>query len=65
MSYELHKLLTTREVAAWLGCSESFLEQARCRNASMIEFVKVGKSVKYSREAVQRYIDANTIGANI
>lgn len=59
------RLLTQREVADWLGCSESFLEQARCRNPGMIPFCKIGKSVRYSRQAVQQYIQANTVGAGV
>jgi len=65
MSIELHKLLTQKEVATLLVCSESFLEQARCRKPEMIPFIKIGKSVRYSREALQRFIDSNTIGAGI
>lgn len=59
------RLLTQREVEEWLGCSASFLEQARCRNPSLIAYIKVGKAVRYSRQAVQHYIDSQTVGAGI
>lgn len=31
MAEQIDRLLNQKEVAAWLGCSEAFLEQARFR----------------------------------
>ena len=50
------KLLTTNEAAAFLGCSPKTLEADRCRRRWNIPYLKVGKAVRYDRDAVLRWL---------
>jgi predicted DNA-binding transcriptional regulator AlpA len=48
-------LLSTRQVADWLGLSEQWLEIGRCRGYGPT-FVKIGRRVRYRREDVLRFL---------
>lgn len=54
MDNHLSNLLTTRQAAAYLGVSLSFLEKDRVQGAR-IPFVRIGhrKGVRYSEAALQ------------
>jgi len=64
MTEQMDRLLSQKAVAAWLGCSEAWLEQARFRKTG-IPVVRIGRACRYKTSDVQRYIDANTVGAGI
>ncbi len=64
MAEQIDRLLNQKEVAAWLGCSEAFLEQARFRKTG-IPVVRIGRNCRYKVSDVQRYIDQHTVGAGI
>ena len=59
MAEKFDRLLNQKEVAAWLGCSEALLEQARFRRTG-IPVVRIGRACRYKTSDVQRYIDQNT-----
>ena len=52
-------LLTTREAAAWLHCSERKLERHRLHGDGPT-YVKMGGSVRYSAAALDAWLAANT-----
>jgi hypothetical protein len=52
-------LLSDLQAAKTLGCSPSFLRKARI-NGGGPDFVKVGSLVRYSPEALMRFIEAHT-----
>jgi len=52
-------LLTSREVARRLSCSERKVERFR-ETGGGPPFVKFGASVRYPAEALARWIEANT-----
>lgn len=57
--------LRTSEVADFLGCSEQFLKQCR-RKGTGPEFTKLsGDLVRYPREALLAWIDANTFSRDV
>ena len=49
-------LLDTTETAALLRCSPKTLEVDRCRRRWRVPFLKLGRSVKYDRAAVLRWL---------
>jgi hypothetical protein len=49
-------LLSTIQLAAWLGVSHQFLEIARHRGSGGPPFVKIGKTVRYQRGAVRKWL---------
>lgn len=49
-------LLTTKEAAALLRCAPLTLEIDRCRRRWGVPFLKVGRSVRYDRAAVLRWL---------
>lgn len=54
----LDKLLTTEEVAEWLGIRKCTLEKARStRIGDFPPFIKVGRSIRYRRGDVERWLD--------
>lgn len=54
------QLLNTAEAARLLGVSKAFLERDRWAGAR-IPFVRVGaRAVRYRREVLERYIEAQT-----
>ena len=54
----MQKLLTTAEVAGFLGCSKSWLNQARW-NGRGPHFVKIGHKVGYRPEDIESWLEQN------
>lgn len=54
------KLLTTEEVAAWLGIKKCTLEKARSmRMGNFPPFIRMGRVIRYQRAAVQAWLQDN------
>lgn len=52
------QLLTTDDVATWLGIRRCTLEKARStRMGDFPPFIKVGRSIRYRRGDVERWLD--------
>lgn len=58
-------LLTSEETAIWLGLKNKHtLEIWRStKRYPELEYIKVGRLVRYKREAVERFLDSRTISA--
>ncbi len=56
-------LLTSEETAKWLGLKNKHtLEIWRSvKRYPELEYIKVGRLVRYKREAVERFLDSRTI----
>lgn len=52
-------LLTQKQVAELIGMSEAWLEQCRFRRTG-INYIKVGRSVRYRYVDVQAWLEAQT-----
>ena len=50
------QLLTTKQTAELLGVSPGSLAVDRCRARWRIPYLKVGKAVRYDRDAVLRWL---------
>jgi excisionase family DNA binding protein len=62
---DAEKLLTTEEVAIWLGIKKCTLEKARStRVGDLPPFIRVGRTVRYSREAVSAWLAAHTFNVD-
>ncbi len=55
-------LLTPPEAAAYIGVSENTLSVWRCVGRYNIQFVKVGRLVKYRKSALDAFLDRRTQG---
>lgn len=55
-------LLTPSEAAAYIGVTENTLSVWRCVGRYNIQFVKVGRLVKYRKSALDAFLDRRTIG---
>ena len=55
-------LLTPPEAAAYIGVTENTLSVWRCVGRYNIQFVKVGRLVKYRKSALDAFLDRRTIG---
>ena len=55
-------LLTPAEAAAYIGVTENTLSVWRCVGRYNIQFVKVGRLVKYRKSALDAFLDRRTIG---
>ena len=52
-----HKLYSTKEAAAYLGVSESFLQHDRMKDTPKIRFIKMGyKLVRYRKSVLDEYL---------
>ncbi len=58
------QLLTQAQAAQWLGMSSAWFEQNRFRGTGL-PYIKIGRSVRYSRLAIQEWLLAQTVGAGI
>jgi len=52
-------LLTTKEAAEHLRCSESYLAKERGKGTGP-EFITLGRSIRYRRSSLEAYTDART-----
>lgn len=59
-----HNLLSNQEAAAYLGVSPNTLEVWRCTKRYDLPYIKVGRIVKYKREALDKFLESRTIGAD-
>ena len=59
----LAQLLTPAEVAAMLGIKEQTLTAWRCRGSQELEYIRVGRCIRYRPEAVEAYLQKQTVGA--
>lgn len=64
MAEQFDRLLSQKEVAAWLGCSESLLEMNRFKKTG-IQYCKIGRRCVYKTSDVQKYIDDHMVGTGI
>lgn len=55
-------LFTPAEAAAYIGVTENTLSVWRCVGRYNIQFVKVGRLVKYRKSALDAFLDRRTIG---
>lgn len=55
-------LLTPPEAAVYLGVTENTLSVWRCVGRYNIQFVKVGRLVKYRKSALDAFLDRRTYG---
>ncbi len=55
-------LLTPGEAAAYIGVTENTLSVWRCVGRYNIQFVKVGRLVKYRKSALDAFLDRRTVG---
>jgi len=59
---ELPELMTPEETAEWLGMSVESLSQNRyLRDSKTIPYIKVGKRVRYIKDDVLAYVNANRV----
>jgi excisionase family DNA binding protein len=54
-------LLTPSEAAAYLGVTENTLSVWRCVGRYDIQFVKVGRLVKYRKSALDAFLQRRTV----
>ena len=59
----LAQLLTPAEVAAMLGIKEQTLTAWRCRGSQELEYIRVGRCIRYRAEAIEAYLERQTVGA--
>lgn len=59
----LAHLLTPAEVAEMLGIKVETLASWRCRGSQELEYIRVGRCVRYRAEAVEAYLERQTVGA--
>lgn len=64
MTENFDKLLSQKEVAVWLGVSESLLEMNRFKKVG-IRFCRIGRRCVYKTSDVQKYIDDHMVGTGI
>jgi predicted DNA-binding transcriptional regulator AlpA len=64
MSEFSDQLLTQKQVAQWIGMSEAWLEQCRFRKKGL-PWVKIGKSCRYRKSDVAKWIEANVVATGI
>lgn len=58
-------LMTSPEAAAYLGVSKNTLNVWRCVGRYSIPFIKVGKLVKYRKNALDAFLDRRTHSGSI
>lgn len=55
----LPALMTTAEVAEFIRASKQSLDQDRYLNRGL-PYIRIGRKIRYRREDVLKYLDANT-----
>ena len=61
---QVDQLLTQTQAAQWLGMSSAWFEQNRFRGTGL-PYIRVGRSIRYSKIAIQEWLQAQTVGAGI
>lgn len=59
-----NNLLSNQEAAEYIGVSPNTLEVWRCTKRYDLPYIKVGRIVKYRREALDAFLESRTIGAD-
>ena len=57
-------LFNTKQAAAKLGLSENTLTVWRCTKRYQLPYIKVGRNVRYTGEALDAFLKSRTIGAD-
>ena len=55
------RLLSPDQVAEWLGVSTGTLAVWRATNRYDLEYIKIGRNVRYPEVAVNRFIDSRRV----
>ena len=59
------KLLTTDEVAVWLGIKKCTLEKARStRIGNFPSFIRIGRGIRYRRSEVEAWLHHNSFNVD-
>jgi excisionase family DNA binding protein len=58
-------LFDTRKAAEYLGVEPGTLEVWRCTKRHRIPFIKVGRLVRYRKEALDGFLMSNTVDAEV
>lgn len=56
----MSNLLTPEQAAQFLGIKASTLSVWRCTKKVNVPFVKIGASVRYTKEALENFVSGNT-----
>ncbi len=56
--------LNTDKVAAYIGVTENPLSVWRCVGRYNIQFIKVGRLVRYRKSALDNFLDRRTVGGD-
>ena len=65
MNHNNDPLLSPHEAATYLGVTLSTLSVWRCVGRYNIQFVKVGRLVKYRKSALDAFLDRRTYGGEV
>lgn len=57
------KLLTRKEAAAYIGIAEHTLDVWRYAGKHNIPYIKVGRLVKYRKDALDEFLNRQTFGS--
>lgn len=57
------ELLTTGETADWLAVRPQTLAKWRCTAEVEIPFVRIGRTIRYRKEDLMRFLATNTVAA--
>jgi excisionase family DNA binding protein len=57
-------LISPRDAANVLKVTEGTLAVWRCNRRYDLPFVRVGRSVKYQRADIERFVEQRTVGSN-
>jgi len=64
ISQNMERLLNQKQVAEMIGMSEAWLEQCRFRRIG-IPWVKIGRSCRYRKSDVEKWIESHLIATGI
>ncbi len=64
MTEQYDRLLKQKEVAEWIGMSESWMELCRYKGIG-IPYIKLGRACRYRKSDVQRWIDEHNVATGI
>ena len=63
LSPTARRWLTTKQAAAYLGCSAALLEKDRWSRLLGIPFSRLGRHIRYDMLALDEYLERNKQGA--
>ncbi len=56
--------LTVCQAADYLGCSRNFLDKDRLSRLHGIPFSRLGRHIRYSRDALDAYLESTQVNLN-